>query len=374
MTSQLERFFKRPSLHRDVQHWCKTCKQCQLAGDRHLTYEPQTPIISYGLFEKWGIDAKGPLPRSDSGKIYIIMGVDHMTRWAEATTSARITAKEVTKFVYESICCMFGVPLEILSDRGLGFRGDLVGELMKKLGIERRHYTPYYPQCNGLVEKINGMICKIITKQVVSKPKDWDKHLSAALWAYRTSFRTLGYTPYHLVFGKEAILPIEVQLASLKVLATKNEGTPNDRLKQRILDLERLELDREMAIEHYATQAEQRRQKFNEGLKEIELKRSMLVLCYDNRFDARKDRKFMSWWEGPYVIRRKYTNGSYRLEDIGGKLHKTRVNGWRLKPYFQRFDAKVVVDLPPETREEEEEGDEASSSRQQCENKDLLEA
>ncbi|MCO5566459.1 hypothetical protein L7F22_020137 [Adiantum nelumboides] len=224
-----------------------------------------------------------------------------MTRWAEATTSARITAKEVAKFVYESICCKFGVPLEILSDRGPGFRGDLVGELMKKLGIERRHSTPYYPHCNGLVEKVNGMICKIITKQVVSKPKDWDKHLSAALWAYRTSFRTsLGYTPYHLVFGKEAILPIEVQLASLKILATKNEGTPSDRLKQRILDSERLELDREM-------------------------------------------------------------------------VHKTRVNGWRLKPYFQRFDAEVVVNLPPETSEEEEEK-EASSSHQLCKDEDLLEA
>ncbi|MCO5559044.1 hypothetical protein L7F22_012636 [Adiantum nelumboides] len=203
------------------------------------------------------------------------MGVDYMTRWAEATTSARIIAKEVAKFVYESICCTFGVPLEILSDRGPGFRGGLVGELMKKLRIERRHSTPYYPQCNGLVEKVNGMICKIITKQVVSKPKDWDKHLSAALWAYRTS---LGYTPYHLVFGKEAILPIEVQLASLKILATKIEETPSDRLKQRILDLERLELDREMAIEHYATQAERRRQKFNKGLKDKELKRDALPI------------------------------------------------------------------------------------------------
>ncbi|MCO5561833.1 hypothetical protein L7F22_015457 [Adiantum nelumboides] len=147
-----------PSLHRDVQHWCKTCKQCQLAGDRHLTYEPQTPILSYGPFEKWGIDAIGPLPRTNSGKLYIIMGMDYMTRWAEATTSARITAKEIAKFVYESICCKFGVPLEILSDRGPGFRGDLVGELMKKLGIERRHSTPYYPQCNGLVEKTQTLL------------------------------------------------------------------------------------------------------------------------------------------------------------------------------------------------------------------------
>ncbi|MCO5579637.1 hypothetical protein L7F22_033494 [Adiantum nelumboides] len=226
------------------------------AGDRRLTYEPQTPILAHGPFEKWGIDAIDPLPRATSGKLYIIMGVDYMTKWAEATTTSRITAVEVAKFIFEHICCRFGVPLEILSDRGPGFRGDLVGELMKKLKIKRRHSTPYYPQCNGLVEKVNGMICKIITKQVVSKPNEWDKHLEAALWSYRTSFRTsLSYTPYHLVFGKEAILPIEVQLASLRVLASGRE-TPKEQLQQRILDLERLELDRTSAIEFYATQVE----------------------------------------------------------------------------------------------------------------------
>ncbi|MCO5562225.1 hypothetical protein L7F22_015851 [Adiantum nelumboides] len=147
----------------------------------------------------------------------------------------------------------FGVPLEVLSDRERGFGGDLVGEVMKKLKIKRKHSTPYYPQCNGLVEKINGMICKIIKKQVITKPKEWDKHLEVALWSYRTSFKTsLGYSPYHLVFGKEAILPIEVQLASLRVLASGRE-TPKEQLQQQILDLERLELYRTSAIEFYAT-------------------------------------------------------------------------------------------------------------------------
>ncbi|MCO5578054.1 hypothetical protein L7F22_031892 [Adiantum nelumboides] len=127
------------------------------AGDRRLTYEPQTPILAHGPFEKWEIDAIGPLPRATSGKLYIIMGVDYMTRWAEATTTSRITAVEVAKFIFEHICCRFGVPLEILLNRGPGFIGDLVGELMKKLKIKRRHSTPYYPQCNGLVEKVNEL-------------------------------------------------------------------------------------------------------------------------------------------------------------------------------------------------------------------------
>ena len=333
----LQAGFVWPSLHRDVQHWCKTCKVCQKTGVRRLTYEPQTPIQSFGPFDKWGIDAIGPLPRTQSGKEYIIMGVDYMTRWAEAVPTSRITASEVGKFIFEFICCRFGAPLEIISDRGPGFRGDLVGDLLRRLNVKRRHSSPYYPQCNGLVEKVNGMICKIITKQVCERPKDWDKHLTAALWAYRTSFKTsIGFTPFHLVYGQEALLPIELELASLRVLANGHEK-PKERLKQRILDLERLELDREEAINFYASQAECRRQKFNEKLVDKELKEGMLVLRYDNRFDNRKDGKFLAKWEGPFLVLRKYSNGSYQLQDVEGKIHHTRVNGWRLKPYFQRI-------------------------------------
>ena len=120
----------------------------------------------------------------------------------EPDYSQQITAKDVAKFVFENICCRFGTPLEIISDMGPGFRGELVKELMTKLGIKQRHSSPYYPQCNGLVEKVNGMICKIITNHVGEKAQTWDKHLNIALWAYHTSFKaSLGYTPFHLVYG-----------------------------------------------------------------------------------------------------------------------------------------------------------------------------
>ena len=61
------------------------------------------------------------------------MGVDYMTRWAEASPMSWITAKDVAKFVFENICCRFGTPLEIISDRGPGFRSDLVKELMSNI-------------------------------------------------------------------------------------------------------------------------------------------------------------------------------------------------------------------------------------------------
>ena len=144
-----------------------------------------------------------------------------------------------------------------------------------------------------LVEKVYGIICKILTKQVHARRQDWDKHLNGALWAYRTSFKTtLGYTPFHLVYGKEALLPIEVKLTSLRILGGQ-VGSQTQKVQQRLMDLERLQLDREEAINHYSQEAEKRREKLNKKLASKDIKKGSLVLRYDNRFDTRKDGKFL---------------------------------------------------------------------------------
>ena len=42
--------------------------------------------------------------------------------------------------------------------------------------------------------------------------------LFSALWAYRTSIKTsTGFTPFQLVYGLEAVLPIECEIPSLKL-------------------------------------------------------------------------------------------------------------------------------------------------------------
>ncbi|MCO5596828.1 hypothetical protein L7F22_050898 [Adiantum nelumboides] len=148
----------------------RACKACQQASDRKLSYGPRFSIFAYGPFEKWGIDVIGTLPRTSTNKQYILTTTDYMTRWAEAASVARITAVEVRKFVLDYICSRFGTPLEILSDRGPGFRADLLNALLESLSIKQVHLMPYSPQCNGLVEKTNGSLCKIITKHVRDRP------------------------------------------------------------------------------------------------------------------------------------------------------------------------------------------------------------
>ena len=120
MISPVGRFYLQdthgPSLHRDVQHWRKSCKAFQLARDKRLNHEPMTPFFSYDPFDKWRIDAIGPLLRTSTGTIYILVAVDYMTRWVEAVSIRRIIAIEVGRFIFNSICCRFGTPLEIVSD------------------------------------------------------------------------------------------------------------------------------------------------------------------------------------------------------------------------------------------------------------------
>ena len=108
-------------------------------------------------------------------------------------------------------------------------------------------------------------------------------------------------------------------------------------IKKRLLDLERLALNREEATQYYAKPAKARKEKFNKKLAPKSIKKGSLVLRYNNRFDYDKSDKFVPHWEGPFKVVELFDNGSYQLMDASGELHKTRVNGWRLKPYFSQI-------------------------------------
>ena len=87
---------------------------------------------------------------------------------------------------------------------------------------------------NGVVEAANKNIKKIIHKMIVTY-KDWHEMLLFALHGYRTIARTsTGATPYSLVYGMEAVLPVEVQIPSLRIM--NEEGLGKDEWTQTRLD------------------------------------------------------------------------------------------------------------------------------------------
>src|SRR5256885_955708 len=80
----------------------KTCKTCQ-KRERRRGEAPLEPIKKrITPFYQVGIDVMGPLPRTMTGKRYIVVAVDHFTKWVEAKAIEEADAQTIVPFIYES--------------------------------------------------------------------------------------------------------------------------------------------------------------------------------------------------------------------------------------------------------------------------------
>ncbi|GAU43336.1 hypothetical protein TSUD_398810 [Trifolium subterraneum] len=186
---------------------------------------------------------------------------------------------------------------------------DLCGEFK----IEHHNSSPYRPQMNGAVEAANKNIKKIVQKMVVTY-KDWHEMLAFALHGYRTSVRTLtGAIPFFLVYGMEAVLPVEVEIPSMRVLM-ENELAEAEWCQNRYDQLNLIEEKRMVALFH--GQLYQRRMK----------------QAFDRKPDSRG--KWTPNYEGPYVVKRVFSGGAMTLATMDGDELPRPVNADAVKKYF----------------------------------------
>jgi transposase InsO family protein len=92
-------------------------------------------------------------------------------------------------------------------------------------GIALIHSTPYYPQGNGLAESSNKSLINIIKRLLEDNKKAWDSKLKFSLWADRvTTKRSLGISPFQLVYGTEAVFPSQLALPVAKLFQDFQEN------------------------------------------------------------------------------------------------------------------------------------------------------
>ncbi|MCO5558350.1 hypothetical protein L7F22_011931 [Adiantum nelumboides] len=177
--------------------------------------------------------------------------------------------------------------------------------------IRHQHTTPCYPQCNGLNERFNSKLVQILSKVTEHQGKNWDLELRSALWAYRTLVKTgRGFTPFHLVYGKEALLPMEVELLVVKMLE-KLLGQSSDAFKERLLELQEVQLDRMGALEHYGQMQNKALEKISKKVKSKGIKKHDLVLGYNSKLNKTFQKKFQIKWEGPFKVVECFLNGTW---------------------------------------------------------------
>ena len=111
------------------------------------------------------------------------------------------------------------MPRKIITDNATNLNNKMMREICEGFKIQHHNSMPYRPKMNKTVEAANKNINKIIQKMIVSY-KDWHEMLPFVLHGYQTLVRTSTVaTPFLLVYGMEVVLPFEVEVPSLRILA-----------------------------------------------------------------------------------------------------------------------------------------------------------
>ena len=205
--------FHWPGVTADVTRYCRSCDICQRTVPKGKVAKiplGEMPIID-APFKRVAIDLIGPIvPVSDRGNRYILTLVDYGTRYPEAVALPKIETERVAEALLE-IFCRVGFPAEILSDRGSQFTSELMGEISCLVRVKQLFTTLYNPACNGLCERINGVLKSMLKRMCQERPRDWDHYLPAVFFAYReVPQASIGFSPFEMLYGRKVHGPMQV--------------------------------------------------------------------------------------------------------------------------------------------------------------------
>jgi len=138
------------------------------------------------------------------------------SKWSEAYPLRNHTAPTVARVLVNQYFSRYGCPRRILSDLGVEFESHLFKELCRVLEIEKIRTTVYKPSTNGCAERLHKTMNSMLGKVVELNQKDWDERLPAVMAAYRAAVHSsTGYSPNHLVFGRENRTPVDIVLGEV---------------------------------------------------------------------------------------------------------------------------------------------------------------
>ncbi|KAI1905388.1 hypothetical protein AGOR_G00015670 [Albula goreensis] len=201
---------------KDVVDWIKLCETCQHAERNKNMSRTVRPIKAEAPWEILSVDILGPFPETGRGHAYVVLLTDYLSKWVEAFPILKRDALSAARCISSAIY-RFGSLKTIFCSQSFDFCNEVTQHLCDRWNIMQT-VSPVDPaQPGGLTDRSGGLLKDAIRRMVAEKQAEWDDYLEPVLFLFRTSVSpTTKFTPYYLMFSREAAPPSQMDVDLLK--------------------------------------------------------------------------------------------------------------------------------------------------------------